>query len=70
MKNWEGKLYYIEELLHSSYPLPHYSSFHQPCSHLAYIIYTSGSTGKPKGVPISHANLAPLLHWARTSTNS
>ncbi|MCP4156266.1 MAG: amino acid adenylation domain-containing protein, partial [bacterium] len=36
-----------------------------PATRAAYIIYTSGTTGSPKGVPTAHANLSPLLHWAR-----
>ena len=35
----------------------------------AYLIYTSGTTGQPKGVPISHGNLANLIHSMAERTN-
>ncbi|MCH8566695.1 MAG: amino acid adenylation domain-containing protein [Balneolales bacterium] len=33
----------------------------------AYVIYTSGSTGRPKGCEITHAQLAPYMHWVKKS---
>jgi amino acid adenylation domain-containing protein len=59
--NWQGDVYYLEDLGISSYPLAFSSSSLAGEASLAYVMYTSGSTGKPRGVLISHANVARLV---------
>ncbi len=72
ISGWEGEVFIIDDYLPAPRPVPGTDApgvrrgrgaRDEDGGQPAYVIYTSGSTGAPKGVLVSHANIAPLLHW-------